>query len=206
MAISRRQLLGATAVCAVAATVGGAGVALAGEREFLRPPGGQDEANLAAACLKCDRCRSVCPTGAVAFASVQDGLLQARTPVLNFHRGYCDFCNKCIEACPTGALRSFDPTVEKIGIAVVQQDRCLSFNRSCTVCEDSCAFGALAFEGGHPVVDAALCNGCGQCEFECTALVYGAFSGGNRRGIVVEPMGVFAQTGSTLFEGEGARS
>lgn len=205
-ALSRRGFLGAAALCAAAAAVGGAGVAFAGEGELLRPPGGQDEANLAAACLKCDRCRSVCPTGAVALASVEDGLLRARTPVLNFHRGYCDFCDKCIEACPTGALRPFDPAAEKLGVAVVQRDRCLSFSRGCTVCENSCAFGALSFESGHPVVDAELCNGCGQCEFECTALVYGTFSGGNRRGIVVEPMAVFAKTGSTLFEGEGARS
>ncbi|MFR5092183.1 MAG: 4Fe-4S binding protein [Adlercreutzia equolifaciens] len=105
------------------------------------------------------------PTGAVAVASVGDGFLRARTPVLDFHKGYCDFCGKCIEVCPTGALRSFDETAEKLGVAVVQKDRCLSYFQGCTVCEDSCAFDALAFVDGHPVVDGDACNGCGQCEF-----------------------------------------
>ena len=121
-AMTRRSFVGLAAVCAVGAGVGGAGVAFAGEGELLRPPGGQDERALAAACLKCDRCRSACPTGAVAVASVGDGFLRARTPVLDFHKGYCDFCGKCIEVCPTGALRSFDETAEKLGVAVVQKD------------------------------------------------------------------------------------
>ena len=121
-AMTRRSFVGLAAVCAVGAGVGGAGVAFAGEGELLRPPGGQDERALAAACLKCDRCRSACPTGAVAVASVGDGFLRARTPVLDFHKGYCDFCGKCIEVCPTGALRSFDETAEKLGVAVVQNE------------------------------------------------------------------------------------
>ena len=160
-AMTRRSFVGLAAVCAVGAGVGGAGVAFAGEGELLRPPGGQDERALAAACLKCDRCRSVCPTG---------------------------------------ALRSFDETAEKLGVAVVQKDRCLSYFQGCTVCEDSCAFDALAFVDGHPVVDGDACNGCGQCEFECTALVYGTFAGGTRRGIVVVPPEAAGQLGRTVVE------
>lgn len=186
-ALSRRSFIGIVATCAACAGVGGAGVAFAGQGELLRPPGGQDERALLAACLKCDRCRSVCPTGVVSVASVNDGFLCARTPKLDFHRGYCDFCDKCIQVCPTGALRPFDESRETIGLAVVQEDRCLSFFQGCITCEDSCAFEALSFVNGHPVVDGDRCNGCGQCEFECTALVYGTFAGGTRRGIVVVP-------------------
>ena len=69
---------------------------------------------------------SVLGVTAVAVAAVGDGFLRARTPVLDFHKGYCDFCGKCIEVCPTGALRSFDETAEKLGVAVVQKPRCLS--------------------------------------------------------------------------------
>ncbi|MBB3170988.1 4Fe-4S dicluster domain-containing protein [Parvibacter caecicola] len=200
-AMTRRSFVGLAAVCAVGAGVGGLGTAFAQGDELLRPPGGQDERALRSACLKCDRCRSVCPTDAISLASVEDGLVSARTPKLDFHKGYCDFCGKCIQVCPTGALRSFDETREKLGVAVVQKDRCLSYFQGCNACEDSCAFGALSFSQGHPVIDGGLCNGCGQCEYECTALVYGTFAGGTRRGIVVLPPQAAAALGGTLVDG-----
>lgn len=200
-AMTRRSFVGLAAVCAVGAGVGGLGTAFAQGDELLRPPGGQDERALRSACLKCDRCRSVCPTDAISLASVEDGLVSARTPKLDFHKGYCDFCGKCIQVCPTGALRSFDETREKLGVAVVQKDRCLSYFQGCNACEDSCAFGAHSFSQGHPVIDGGLCNGCGQCEYECTALVYGTFAGGTRRGIVVLPPQAAAALGGTLVDG-----
>ena len=206
-AMTRRSFVGLAAVCAVGAGVGGAGVAFAGEGELLRPPGGQDERALAAACLKCDRCRSVCPTGAVAVASVGDGFLRARTPVLDFHKGYCDFCGKCIEVCPTGALRSFDETAEKLGVAVVQKDRCVAYYQGCVECQKACPFEAIALDGdGHPVVDADRCNGCGVCEDVCPARVYRSFSGGTRRGIVVVSPSAYARLGKTVVEDESEMS
>ena len=132
-AMTRRSFVGLAAVCAVGAGVGGAGVAFAGEGELLRPPGGQDERALAAACLKCDRCRSACPTGAVAVASVGDGFLRARTPVLDFHKGYCDFCGKCIEVCPTGASYRDEET----GIVLVNAEDCIG----CESCLTGCPYG-----------------------------------------------------------------
>ena len=132
---TRRAFLGFTAATAALAGVGASAIAFAGEGGLLRPPGGQDEGALVAACVKCDRCRSACPTNVVGVAHVEDGLLQARTPVLDFHKGYCDFCGKCQTACPTGALGSFDPQRDKLGVAVVQKDRCIAYFEGCVECE-----------------------------------------------------------------------
>lgn len=204
-AITRRAFVGFACATAACAAVGGAGVAFAGDGGLLRPPGGQDEAAFRAACLKCDRCRSACPTGAVSVASVSDGFLGSRTPKLNFHRGYCDFCGKCQEVCATGALGAFDPCTDKLGVAIVQRDRCLAFSQGCETCKDSCAFGALTFDSARrPVVNADLCNGCGACECACTALVYGAFAGGTRRGMVVVDMAAYESLGATVVDGWGA--
>ncbi len=199
--VSLAGLLAASVACC---GVGATAYALEGENELLRPPGGQDERAFLAACVKCDRCRSVCPTGALAVAHVEDGFVRARTPKFDFHKGYCDFCGKCQEVCGTGALSSFDPSQDKVGVAVVQKDRCLAYDQGCESCKDSCPFGALAFDAGrHPSVDPQLCNGCGSCEYQCVALVYGTFAGGTRRGIVVVNPQTYEELGTTLVEGDG---
>ena len=106
--------------------------------------------------------------------------------MLDFHKGYCDFCGKCQTACPTGALGSFDPQRDKLGVAVVQKDRCIAYFEGCVECEKACPYEAIALDDvGHPVIDAAKCNGCGVCENVCPALVYRSFAGGSRRGVVV---------------------
>ena len=148
---TRRAFLGFTAATAALAGVGASAIAFAGEGGLLRPPGGQDEGALVAACVKCDRCRS---------------------------------------ACPTGALGSFDPQRDKLGVAVVQKDRCIAYFEGCVECEKACPYEAIALDDvGHPVIDAAKCNGCGVCENVCPALVYRSFAGGSRRGVVVEDDG-----------------
>ena len=182
---TRRAFLGFTAATAALAGVGASAIAFAGEGGLLRPPGGQDEGALVAACVKCDRCRSACPTNVVGVAHVEDGLLQARTPVLDFHKGYCDFCGKCQ------------------GVAVVQKDRCIAYFEGCVECEKACPYEAIALDDvGHPVIDAAKCNGCGVCENVCPALVYRSFAGGSRRGVVVVAPERYERLGRTTVEGE----
>ena len=55
---------------------------------------------------------------------------------------------------------------------------------TCGICVDACEYEALSYgDERHPVVDAAKCNGCGECERICPANVLTSFGGGHRRGI-----------------------
>lgn len=152
--VSRRGLLAGGAACAaLLALGGGTRLAWASSPELLRPPGGQNAERLTSLCIRCDRCRQACPMGAIESCSVEDGLLNARTPKMNFRqaavertlgtneyheatRGYCNFCDpegtgcatkQCIAACPTGALVDFDETVEHIGVAVIDPVYCINY-------------------------------------------------------------------------------
>jgi len=156
---------------------------------LLRPPGGQDEFRFFSCCIRCDRCRSICPTKVIGLAHVRDGIMNARTPILEFHQGSCDFCGKCVDVCPTGALQSFDEKHVKIGVAEIQQDNCLAYDsRGCRLCVDACPYEAISLSGGYPIVDKEKCNGCGKCEQVCPALVLHGFSGKRIRGIKVQPV------------------
>lgn len=213
--ISRREAVtGGVAVAAMLA-LGGAGVAFAGERRLLRPPGGQDEGRLWGACIKCDRCRSACPHGAIDVAHLEDGIVNARTPKMNFRKGFCDFCLPdgalvteeggeaarsdplCVRACPTGALVfGFDCLSggDKIGVARVDVSECLLYRsgsgRCSKQCVEACAFGALSLgEDGRLMVDEERCNGCGACEWSCPSSSYASYTGSGRRGINVEARG-----------------
>ena len=206
---TRRAFAGFCGAAAAFAAFGGAVKAADGASEtaLVRPPGAQDELRLLASCVKCDRCRSVCHTGVIGVAEVGDGFLRARTPKLNFHRGSCDFCGDCQRVCPTGAIGAFDPEADKMGMAVVQKDRCVAYYQGCVECQKACPFEAIALDGdGHPVVDADRCNGCGVCEDVCPALVYRSFSGGTRRGIVVVSPSAYARLGKTVVEDESEMS
>lgn len=206
--LDRRSFLGGCACVAATLGVGGfACIAGRADEGLLRPPGGQDESRLVSACVRCDRCRSVCPRNVIGVAPIESGFVNARTPVIDFHKGYCDFCGKCAEVCSTGAIRAFDEASEKIGIAIVQRDRCLAYFNGCVICADVCEYGAITVDGdGHPVVDAALCNGCGRCVDVCPALVYRSFSGGVRRGIEVVAEKEYERLGKTVVDDESEMS
>lgn len=169
--------------------IGGAAKILPHKR-LLRPPGGQDEKAFISRCVRCDRCRSVCPTSVIGLAHLSDSILDARTPVMKFHIGYCNFCNKCVEVCPTQALNPFDIQTVKIGLATVKQDICIAWDSGgCTVCMTACPYQAITLDAQrHPIVDSKKCNGCGICEKVCPALVMRSYIGGNVRGIVVTPI------------------
>lgn len=187
---SRRSFLKNTGIAFVLLfALGGAGAVVKG-KTVLRPPGGQDEEALLAKCLKCDRCRSVCPTSVISPATLTAGIVAARTPAMDFRRGYCDFCNKCVEVCPTGALASFHPDTVRIGKAAVQRDICMAWVKGgCTICAEKCPYDAISLdEHRRPVVNEEKCNGCGVCEYECPVLILRSYIGGRDRGITVKPV------------------
>ena len=92
---------------------------------------------------------------------------------------YCfQDCVACTRTCPTGALRPL--TVEEkharpVGLAVIEQKKCLAWEKReyCAVCDEYCPYKAVKLvkrgEVMCPVVDAALCRGCGACESACPA-------------------------------------
>lgn len=190
MWLSRRDVIG---VGAAAVVLGGVGAVAALTQPHdaaaapLRPPGGQDEGLLLAQCMRCDRCRSACPTNCIAIGVIEDGLMNVRTPVMNYHVGGCVFCDKCIDACPTDVLRPFDPHADKIGMAVVDGDVCIAFRSpgACKRCQDACQYKAIAIVGGHPKVVRDRCNGCGLCESVCPPHEFDASQGAYRHGIDV---------------------
>jgi len=93
---------------------------------FIRPPGVRSDKDFFERCLRCDRCRSVCPTHVIRSGKLEDGLTEIRSPIMDFHLGHCDFCSKCIEVCSLGALQPIDKEKEKIGLAELTEI-CLHF-------------------------------------------------------------------------------
>ena len=193
--ISRRSVVVGSAGIAACFVLGGVGKAFAANEDFLRPPGGQDYQRFLSACLRCDRCRSACERNAISVCTEADGLVNMRLPKLNFDFGYCDLCEgsfKCIEACPTGALRPFDSLTEKIGIAVIEKDECLTYRVSgqCDArCVGVCPVEALFLDDeGRLRIEEEACYGCGICEYVCPSNSYGTYSGTNLRGINIQPL------------------
>lgn len=201
--VSRRTFVEITGALASMLALGGAVSVFGPDAALLRPPGGGDEARFLSLCTKCDRCRSVCPTRVIAPCTLEDGLLAARTPRMDFKLGECTFCGKCTEVCPTGALAPYatgEITFEGdaylspdlvLGLAIVNESRCLAWvdASGCTICSQKCPYGAITLDGiSRPVVDAGKCNGCGICEYICPSSQWRSYLGGSERGIEVKTL------------------
>lgn len=204
-AVSRRSLL--IGAGGTAALLGLGALRYAGHNPLVRPPGGQDEAHLVSACVRCERCYEACPRRVIVPAHVEDGLLGMRTPALDFGSGWCDFCAEgnggvplCVEVCPTEALALPEgATAENtiLGLAVIDEQQCLAFrDTGCRYCYDACVnagYDAIELSDGganpHPRVIVDKCVGCGACESVCVSLTTGSIaSGATERAIVVRPL------------------
>ena len=187
--MTRRDFLQGICGAGILIALGGWAVRAKFSESLLRPPGGQDNQWFESLCLKCNKCLEVCPTKVVALARMEYGILQSRTPILNFHLGYCTFCGKCVDVCPTEALKPQDPKTYRLGVAWVDEKNCIAWQwGGCTVCKTRCKYDAISLDkSNRPVVNERKCNGCGQCEFVCPAARLRSFKVGQSRGIVVVP-------------------
>lgn len=196
--VTRRTFtIGAVGACAA---IGLGAVKFIPKEEQLRPPGAQDETALITSCIRCNKCREVCPHDAIGFGHIEDGILNARTPVMDFKSGYCNFCEdqeggpKCAQVCPTHAIEQLVSTSDVIiGKAELNRNWCLAARgMGCHSCVDSCPYDAMEIGEDHvPVVKFDVCNGCGACEFNCISMSAGSLiDEASDRAILVKPVSI----------------
>ncbi len=196
--ITRRNLCLGVGGTAVLAALGG--VKLVGAKKLVRPPGGQDENRLISACIRCEKCFEVCPHGIISPAHVEDGLVNMRTPIMNFNDAWCDWCAAdndgvplCVECCPTEALALPEGANKEntiLGKATIIEDWCLAYRfMGCRFCFDACPFEAIELdENNFPHIISEKCNGCGACESVCVSQRDASISAGSTsRAVIVVP-------------------
>jgi ferredoxin-type protein NapG len=188
---------GAVGACAL---LGMGAVKFAPEGELLRPPGAQDESHLLSTCVRCNKCREVCPQRAIGVTHVEAGFINTRTPSMDFKSGYCNFCQDrqggplCAEVCPTGAIEHMESgSTAVLGKAELNRDWCLAARgMGCHECVDHCPYHAIELGSDKvPVVDYDACNGCGACETYCISMSSGSLEvGATDRAILVKPASI----------------
>jgi len=175
---TRREFVGATAASAAGLVLFGTSAAGAQSPDLLRPPGvAAKEREFLTECIRCGQCVEACPGHALPPAMIGAKWEAFWTPALVPTLGGCQWdCNRCGQVCPSGAIPNLalaDKRQQVIGIAVVDEPRCIN----CMVCEKVCPAKAIDRTSVQraarlkplPKVVADKCIGCGQCEFECPA-------------------------------------
>jgi ferredoxin-type protein NapG len=176
-------------------------IKLADAKSVVRPPGGQDEDHLLSLCIRCQKCLTICPLDIIVPTHIEDGVLNMRTPSLDFSDDYCDWCTKanggvplCAQVCPVGALRLPENAMREslvMGVAELNTDWCLAWRMAgCRYCYNACEFDAIELDSaGRPHLNLDKCVGCGACESVCVSLQNGSISAGaTERAIVVRPL------------------
>lgn len=136
------------------------------------PPGAHGRRKFSLMCASCQLCVANCPGGCLKPSTRLSTFGQ---PEMDFRQGACiATCVRCGEICPEGAIRKLQdiqrPHVH-MGRAVWKRDLCLrqTEKMTCTACQRKCPVQAIHLVAGFPVVDEAVCIGCGACEHVCPA-------------------------------------
>ena len=152
----------------------------------LTPPGSLSAKNMAQRCTGCQLCISECPNQVL---RPSDDLWHLMQPVMSYERGYCrPECNRCSQVCPAGAIKPIAHEVKastQIGHAVWIKKNCIPLTDgvSCGNCARHCPTGAIEMvlsdpddeeSAEIPVVNEAICIGCGACENLCPARPFSA--------------------------------
>ena len=181
--VARRSFLGF-----VAAGVGGlAGRKVLGKNKssVIRPPSAA-ETSFNALCARCGNCMKACPYGLIVPDLGESGIDGLLTPVIKFRSQNPQqerFCSKecvaCTRVCPTGALKMLSVKEKEetsIGVAKLDKVKCIAWEKQeyCVVCQEFCPYQAVIEEEHKgvncPIIDEAICRGCGACESQCPAL------------------------------------
>jgi len=150
----------------------------------IRPPGSAHP-NFNALCSRCGNCMKACPYALIVPDLGATGIDGLFTPVLKFRsqnsrqENFCfQGCTACTQACPTGAIRLLKEAEKKqvrIGMARINKKACIAWEKGeyCVVCQEFCPYQAIVEvkqKGVNcPIVDEAVCRGCGACESQCPA-------------------------------------
>ena len=141
----------------------------------VTPPGSKSVKDFYKRCTACQLCISLCPNNVLRPSTDLEHLMQ---PEMGFENGYCrPECTSCSQVCPSGAIIKITPeekTQYHIGTASVDRSLCVTERGvKCGNCARHCPVGAINMvrdeERGIsiPVVDEAVCIGCGACENLC---------------------------------------
>ena len=141
---------------------------------YFRPPGAMDEQDFVNVCLRCQRCVEVCSTKSIRPLSLLKGFMVAWTPAITVNSGgYCIRCLNCVKTCASGALQKVERDQIKIGVAVIDETKCLDWSvGGCSKCVNTCPLvneGQIAIKmiEGKPVVQENTCIGCAVCTIRC---------------------------------------
>ena len=131
-----------------------------------RPPWALSEIAFQEICTGCNACIETCQTSILKKA-------RGGYPIVDFTDGECTFCGECVKVCRPRALSRDGGKLPWALMATISQFSCLSATGTmCRTCGDRCDVGAISYQlalkgKATPVVDPALCSGCGACVAPC---------------------------------------
>lgn len=138
---------------------------------FLRPPGAAPEKELRKRCVSCGQCVAVCVFRCLSMTP--DSFFGPETPKIFQRLSPCFLCMKCPAVCPTGALRAVPMEKAGMGMAFLDAERCVDYQKKnhimCWTCYERCPLRATAIvlHGGYRPAVTDKCVGCGVCEYVC---------------------------------------